>query len=174
MILAVKDKETGHHKITTLRDRNAPEEGASWGFRRETVIVDGRSEAVLLPIDLAEHTPFIVPGWETATVPQAAMDKINGATVTIKGGKTEPHKAKSEAKVIYLLLRSTEGEALPQSKIMKMVNDTRPAGTKQVKAWGVSRGCALLVTEGLALDVGTAAVPRYVVAPAWSRREVPE
>jgi len=174
MIIAVKDKDTGHHKITTIRDRNAPEDSPTWGFRREPVMVGGRNEAVLVPIDITEHTPFVIPGWADEALPDAAMEKINGATETIKGGKQIGAKAKREAKIIYQLLRSTEGEALPQTRILRMINDTRANKAAHVKGWAVSRGCALLVTEGLALDVGTAQVPRYVVAPAWSRRELPE
>jgi AAA domain/Bifunctional DNA primase/polymerase, N-terminal len=102
MIIAVKDKDTGHHKITTIRDRNAPEDSPTWGFRREPVMVGGRNEAVLVPIDVTEHAPFVVPTWADVELPDFIREPINGA----KNPAGKAHPGRREALWIMLIMRA--------------------------------------------------------------------
>ena len=176
IVKVAKDKETGHHYMTMDRDRTAPEGGPEWEFRRERVRVCDRDEAVLIAVPRGESAPPLhMPGWEAdLPLPTAGTEKIDAARVVLRGGKTQAHPGRPYAKVIWQLLRSTEGDPLLQTRIRTMVNDVRTAKKDHLQAWAISRGCRLLVDEGMAYDVGTPAVPRYVVAPAYGKREMPE
>lgn len=176
MILITKDKESGLHTVAPQRVRNERESGAEWGFRRETVVVAGRSEAVLVAVAPAEEfQPFAIEGnWSHAVLPEKIREMIDAAREEDKDGRSHAHPGKRVAKVIMLLLRAMTGEAPIQSKIQRMVNDERSNTKDHVKQWAVSRGCALLVAVGLVDDIGTTAQPRYVVRPEYSTREMPE
>lgn len=176
IVKVAKDKESGLHYVTMDRDRTAPEDGPEWTFRRERVRVRNRDEAVLVALAQNEDAPRIhVPGWEDdLPLPVEGTDKIDKARLALKGGKTQTHPGRNYAKVIWQLLRSTDGDPLLQTRIRTMINDVRSDKKDHLKAWAISRGCALLLQEGMAIDVGTAAQPRYVVAEAYSKREMPE
>jgi hypothetical protein len=63
MIQIIKDRDSGLHTVTVKRDRSAAESGAGLGFRRETVVVSGRSEAVLVAAEVGgERQPFTFDG----------------------------------------------------------------------------------------------------------------
>lgn len=176
MVMVEKIKEGDRaHRAEVLRDKNAPDEGVEWTFRRETVIVKGRAEAVLLPATVDGHRPVTVGGsWWDDVLPDAIREIIDAAREKLANGGSSAAKGKREAKVIMQLLRAMTGEAPVQAKIRRMINETRTHPDDHLKEWAVSRGCGLLVAEGLVDDVGTAAAQRYVVVDRYSKHEMPE
>lgn len=87
MILITKDKDSGLHTVTPKRVRNERESDAEWAVRRETVIVDGRSEAVLVAAQPDDHQPFPIEGtwWTDDTeVPDGVLAmRGNGRTLAL-------------------------------------------------------------------------------------------
>ena len=162
MILIEKDKDTGLHRVTPKRVRNERESDAEWGFRRETVVVDGRSEAVLAPVALTGHRPFVT---ESSVLTSGLDDGIRDAIdqATLPDGKAAPAKREAKWIMLIMLAAADADEGHTQGDLRAIISAHTGKTEKSIRG-SVSDAVTTLVRLGM---VERIARGRVLLMPAF-------